>query len=378
MALQEPKANASLISQALKNHRREHKLTQEELAYRLHVEPRTLRAWENERPLENIRDLRRIADLLGIEPERLGLAASVYIPKTPEEINEVLKHAWALMDEPHVSEARAVIEKLVRDTQRQMATDNPELLRSLAHVYHAAGYITGMGVRTKEVALPVSYYHQLGELAYNIKDDTLLNIALTYQGDMFRRSSDIRKALIYLEAARDTAPLADASARGNTLQLLGRTYLLSRNKRGFERAMAVAKELAYAVKPETDSTHGQYNLAAVYEEYAKNYGMLGQIDKALDYVKLAEAERPQTQFWETLLMIARAEIFIFNGDVASGKPLALEAARLSQLQGHQRRLERIYNMRRYLSRKVLEYGKAEIELGEILDGSLGRRDIEES
>jgi tetratricopeptide (TPR) repeat protein len=281
------------------------------------------------------------------------------------------------MDEPHVSEARSVIEKLVRDTQTQLATENPEILNSLAHVYHAAGYITGMGVRTKEIALPISYYHQLEELAGSIKDDTLLNIALTYQGDMYRRSGDVRKALTYLEAARDTTPMADASARGNALQLLGRTSLLSRNKRGFERAMAEAKELAYAVKPETDSTRGQYNLAAVYEEYAKNYGMLGQTQKALDYLGLAEAERPQTQFWETLLMIARAEVFIYNGDVVIGKPLALEAAKLSQLQGHRRRLERIYGMRRYLSRKVLEYGKAEMELGEILDGPIAQRDFEE-
>jgi DNA-binding XRE family transcriptional regulator len=42
MAMQEPKPNASLLSQALKNYRKEHKLTQEELAYRIHVEPRTL------------------------------------------------------------------------------------------------------------------------------------------------------------------------------------------------------------------------------------------------------------------------------------------------------------------------------------------------
>ncbi|MDQ6661514.1 MAG: hypothetical protein M3Z24_11165, partial [Chloroflexota bacterium] len=69
------------------------------------------------------------------------------------------------------------------------------------------------------------------------------------------------------------------------------------------------------------------------------------------------------------------EVLIYNGDVAIGKPLALEAAKLSQLQGHRRRLERIYGMRRYLSRKVLEYGKAEMELGEILDGSTGQRDF---
>jgi len=43
-------------------------------------------------------------------------------------------------------------------------------------------------------------------------------------------------------------------------------------------------------------------------------------------------------------------------------------------QGHRRRLERIYGMKRYLSRKILEYGKAEMELSEILDGPVDHWD----
>ena len=65
--------------------------------------------------------------------------------------------------------------------------------------------------------------------------------------------------------------------------------------------------------------------------------------------------------------IARAEILIYNGQVDEGLPLALRAADISQRQGH-RRLERIYSMRRFLSRKAIEYAKAEEELGDVLDG----------
>jgi len=46
MAVQEPKGSQSLLSQALKEYRKEHNLTQEQLAFDLHVEPRTLRSWE--------------------------------------------------------------------------------------------------------------------------------------------------------------------------------------------------------------------------------------------------------------------------------------------------------------------------------------------
>ena len=67
MAVREPKGSQSLLSRVLKEYRKEHKLTQEQLAYDLYVEPRTLRGWENEHPTNNINELRRIADLLGMQ-----------------------------------------------------------------------------------------------------------------------------------------------------------------------------------------------------------------------------------------------------------------------------------------------------------------------
>jgi len=150
----------------------------------------------------------------------------VAIKQAPEEIDALVKRVWSLLDEPRVTEARSLIEKLVRKTNEQIASEDPKLLMSLARALHAAGYITGLGTRSKEIAVPNRYYHELEEIARLIKDDTFLSIALTYQGDMYRRSGNITDAIAYLEAARDVAPKADKSARGNALQLLGRTYLL--------------------------------------------------------------------------------------------------------------------------------------------------------
>jgi hypothetical protein len=58
-------------------------------------------------------------------------------------------------------------------------------------------------------------------------------------------------------------------------------------------------------------------------------------------------------------MIVRAEALIYGGELDSGEPLALEAARLSRIQGHHRRLERIQNIKRYLHQQTLKLGKAE-------------------
>jgi len=103
-------------------------------------------------------------------------------------------------------------------------------------------------------------------------------------------------------------------------------------------------------------------------------GILHRQDLSNALIHLPEKARPKTQFWTTLLDIARAEVFVYNGQVDEGLPLALRAAELSQQQGHRRRLERIYGMRRFLNRKAIEFAKAEEELGDILDGPVARWD----
>jgi transcriptional regulator with XRE-family HTH domain len=184
----------SFAGQFLKNYREAHNLTQEQLASDLLIEPRTLRAYENgERQLTNVNELHRIADLLGVDPEQLGVAASIYVPRTPEEIEKVIKHAWQLVEESRLAEARAVIERLAQNLRTQITAEDPKLLQSLAHMYHSAGYIISEATHAKESHKAILYYQQLETIARILKDDTLLNIALTYQGDMYRRLAVCRR-----------------------------------------------------------------------------------------------------------------------------------------------------------------------------------------
>ena len=363
----------SFAGQFLKNYRTAHKQTQEQLAVALNIEPRTLRAYENgERQLNNVNELRRIAEALGVEPELLGVAASPSVPKSPVQIEETVERVWALMDEIRVYEASVMIARLLQNMHTQTITDDPQMLGSFAHALHVAGYVASMSARTSEVPLAISHYHEMESVARLMNDPTLLTIALTYQGDMYRRLGEIKKAVVYLEAARDTTPGANAAARGNGLQMLGRASLLKRDIRNFERAMAEAEEIAATIDPATNSIHGHYNLGTVYEEYVKSYATFGQTEKALDYLKLTEEALPQTPNNRILLMIARAEALIYGGELHTGEPLAIEAARVSREQGHYRRLERIQNIKRYLHQQALKYGNAETELDEALNGPIER------
>lgn len=363
------KNTPSFAGQFLKSYRTKHHLTQEQLAEDLRIEPRTLRAYENgERQLNNVNELHRIADLLGIEPEDLGLAASIYIPRTSEEIEEAIKHVWHLVEASRLVEARSVIEKLVQTVKTQIVSEDPAMLRSLAEVYHSAGYIVSEATQAQDSYESLLYYQQMEIIARILADHTLLNIALTYQGDMYRRLGNLEKAEKYLTVARDTTPKADFAAKGNGLQLLARVYFRKNELEDFEREMKRAEELSYAFDTTINSTRGHYSLGTVYEEYGRSYADIGRIKQANDYLDRAEINLPQTRFWELLMMTSRAMALVKSGEIQSGVELAIKATEKSREAGILRYLDRIRTIDKHLEQLERKIGKARSPLQEALYG----------
>ena len=360
----------SLAGQFLKTYREQHHLTQEQLAEDLKVEPRTLRAWENgERQLTNINELYRIADLLGVEPEQLGLANTLILPRTPEQLEEIIQHAWSLVEESRLTEARAVIERLAHNLRSHITTENPPLLRSLAHMYHSAGYIVSEATQAQESYEAISHYQQMETIARLINDDTLLNIALTYQGDMYRRLGKLEKAATYLEAARDTTPRADKAALGNGLQLLARVYLRKGELGNFEYAMRQTEELSHTFDPTTSSTRGHYNPGTVYEEYGRSYGELGQTKKAMEYLDQAQEYLPRTKFWELLVTTSRAIVLVKGNQIQSGVQLAIATTEEIKKVGILRYLDRIQLINKHLEHLERQIGALRKPLQEALYSS---------
>jgi tetratricopeptide (TPR) repeat protein len=240
-------------------------------------------------------------------------------------------------------------------------------LTGLARIHHTAGYIVSEVTRASESYSAIAHYEQMESIARILDNHTLLNISLTYQGDMYRRLGDFSKAITYLEAARDTTPRADDAARGNGLQLLGRAHLRmgKSNLNEFERAMAGAEELAHTFDPQASSTQGHYSLGTVYEEYGRSYTDLGQMQKALEYLDLAQANLPATKFWELLVMISRAIVLLKDGELQTGTQLAIEAAKQSQEAGIGRYLERIYNVQEYLDEEEDFHARKQREIRRI-------------
>lgn len=361
----------SPLGHILKEYRDKYGLIQEQLASELSIDVRTLRRYENgESTLNDIMELRRIATILGIEPERLGIATSLFIPLQPHQVDEVIENIWNLVHHGRNYEANVLVDRLIHDLTSQITTEEPTLLRRLAHTQHLAGYVKSVITRADEAAIPRAHYHELELLARLLNDQTLLNLALTYQGDMYCRGGDTLRSVEYLEAARDTTPLADNAARGNGIQLLGRSYLRANRFKDFERVMRETEEISGLLEQDenTLSTHGQYSLGTVYEEYGRSYALLGHLQQAMDYLDKAEKSLTPTKHWEILLKTARSMALVHGGEITEGVKLAVESVELCHKYGTIRLMERIYGIERYLNKMSHDIGQADSYLRDALYG----------
>ena len=300
------------------------------------------------------------------DDRRSEVVGALYVPRTPEEIEEVLQHAWELVEESRLREARIVIERLAQHLRTRITSENPALLRSLAQTYHAAGYIVSEATKAGESYEAILYYKEMESIARLIQDDTLLNIALTYQGDMYRRLGNLEKAAVLLEAARDTTPRADSAAAGNGIQLLARVYLRKGDMQSFDQAMKESEELSYSFDQGSSSTRGHYSPGTVYEEYGRSYGDLGMTEKALEYLERAQAHLPRTKFWDLLIATSKAMAFIKGNDIETGVKMAIDVTQEIKKAGVLRYLDRIHLANKYLENLERKIGNVRKPLAEAL------------
>jgi transcriptional regulator with XRE-family HTH domain len=215
------------LSNELQSYLSANYLKQQDLADLLSVDVRTLRRWlSGETVITNVYDLKRVADILEVMPERLGLSVSLSssLPLPPSEIDKAINQMWKQIRAAKYIDANIIADTLVTNVAEYKYTNDTTMLRRLAHVQHVTGFIKSQISRSYDTSLARSYYADMEKIARMLNEHTLLNIALTYQGDMLQREGKVTEAIAYLEAARDTTPDADISAKGNGIQLLGRAY----------------------------------------------------------------------------------------------------------------------------------------------------------
>jgi transcriptional regulator with XRE-family HTH domain len=362
---------SSTVGHVIREHRKARGITQKQLAFELGVEARTLRMYENgERILDNITDLRRIADLLTIDPAELGLAPKKHEAYTAKQVHNIVEQVGSLVLQARLVEARTNIDTLCRNLEKRLGKEEPAFLCSLAHAYCMAGHVHAVTRRTREVVHIMHYYQEMGRVASALEDQSLLDMALSYHGNLLRRRGECAQAIVALEKARESTPLANAVARGNNALLLGWAYLGNGEQSRFEEELACAEEIAYTVEPAA-CTLTHFGLCRVYLIYGRGYGKMGKLEKSQHYLQLAEQHLPTNNFWSLSLKAAHAEALVYADEVASAMPLLLEVAHLAQMYGHQRLIERLYRLQHYLDDQASLMRQASRSLGEVLHGPVG-------
>ena len=119
-----------MLRSVLRNYRSSYGLIQEQLSRDLYVDVRTLRRWENQEiVLRDKEELRRIASLLGVPAEMMGVVSETIDTK---QAQQTIDHVWRLISSGRANEARNVAERLVIDLQSK-ASQADLLVLTLAH-----------------------------------------------------------------------------------------------------------------------------------------------------------------------------------------------------------------------------------------------------
>jgi tetratricopeptide (TPR) repeat protein len=285
---------------------------------------------------------------------------------------EIIEQAWSFISQAQIREARTLSEQLVQEIlelvgEDEYSGDNHDMLRRLAAACHVAGYTVGMCVRNTESQAALMYFAEMLKAARKLKDDTLTVVALTYQGDMYRRHGNLKKALECLQTAY-ILPQANEAVHGNCAQLLGRLYSQMDEREKFALMMKEAEQIALTNVTHTPILHGQYCAGTIYIDYSKHYSKLGEPKTALDYFAKAEHTFPDSPHWKTLLTATHGLLLVRSGKVEQGMPYVEKAVKLALDHGNYRLLDHFYTLQNYLGQKTITYNKANVRLGEALYG----------
>jgi transcriptional regulator with XRE-family HTH domain len=303
----------------------------------------------------NLNLLRKIAVLLGIDLDSLNLHTYPYY--TSEEAHSLLERAAVGLEQGRFSEAALNADSVINSLTYHGA-DTVQLQTLLARAYFLAGHAHSILSEKVSIKEPLAYFQKMGMIARNLGDETLINVALTYQGEMLRRGGNLKEALrIFKNVPRGNT--VELAPDGNSCQLLARVYLSIGDRKNFEHWIVCAEDLASRTSVKTCSLYIPFNLGSVYEEWARFHAQQGNIDESMKYLQLLQSSMPYTPRWNMLEKMIRAEVLIravVNAEqrqpvniervpeYIEGRALLEKVVKLAHKYGHQRMLRRVEDL----------------------------------
>lgn len=325
-------------------------LKQEELAFRVGVDVKTVRNWE----YGKVTDMRKVnrenlCKELQIPPLLLSLPRHLTVEETLPLAGQIRK----FLEQGAYVTAWEASNLLLTECKNSR---DKSIHLQLPHAYYMHGLATATLKDATDDAL--SLHKNMERAAQEQGDKAGVWISRTYQGEMYRRLGEYDEAQSYLEGViAQRKAIANSGMEsliiGNCYQLLSRIYLIQEKTELALNALDEAEERAYAALSEDD--HGWYMcfcLCAVKQERAKTLMVLhkyGTSFKVIDEAKdLAQSAGPR---WQIPIALTRGETLMRYGrrhdslkhfkegvdSLTEGKMLAIRHNHFRQ----QKRIERL-------------------------------------
>jgi len=245
--------------QIIKEARNKNKETQEALAEYMDVDVRTVRNWENGATTPDLRQKRLLVTHLSISPALLGLIAQTNF--TLETVQKQLSEAKSFLDNGAFTSACSIGNTLVVNLTRQVDDGEISLMSSLAYALYFLGHATSIVENDPVKAL--GFYKEMEKVARELQDNNWLCLALTYEGEMYRRQGKHAEAFSAFKSAPQ-GPDVDILIRSNHAQLLARNYGKTHRRREAIEAMSLARDLACKNEERTSDIYICCNEFSVY------------------------------------------------------------------------------------------------------------------
>ncbi|HEY1350390.1 MAG TPA: hypothetical protein VGF67_12275 [Ktedonobacteraceae bacterium] len=341
--------------------------SREELAALLEVDVKTLLAWEQGQVARiRLANRKKLHEVLALPREWLNL---------PDHFT--LDGARSLQGQiPSFFEQGAYLnaEQLSASLIQGCTASGNQRLPAMRSILARACYTRGLGTATltdrPQQALPL--FGQLGQIATELRERNGVILALTYQGEMYRRLGELSRqqghhgkardcytqARYLLEEALEQAgggPRAtwDARVIGNCQQLLARVYLADREPKRAFAALKMAEELAQAAASQTEEDwYVPFCLCGVRVDLAKSQMLVKRFDESLATITeirqlLAEAP-PRWAIPFTLtereLLLRFARMHPDQQRYEEGKRALLQGYELAHRHHHRRQQQRVHRL----------------------------------
>lgn len=319
-------------------------LTQEDLAYRLGIDPRTLRRWESgssspqplqRRPLADALDvpLTLLEDFLAQRPTAGGVAA----------LHGVL----------------AQLERAAQTARRERPT-----LRLLGQAHEALGEMAFDRLAFPEAT---EHYHQAHEVGVEIGDPDLAAGAMIQLGDIARRRGRHKAGLRLLAASKADAAAASMPTQVRRCQTAARAHAEAGDRSAFDVEIDQAEQLAEWAGVEAPDM-APSSPQDVRLERAQGLTVLGY---AADALAIYEAEPVvlTTDRQRGSYLIIRAQALAHAGHVDEGVRVAMEGLALARSYGSARHVSRVQRMHDRLAAELPASEPRLVELREALAAS---------